>query len=503
MRTRNSFLNMLTNLIPSLIIPVLSLIKMSMFLGAYGDDIYGMNLYLAQVMGYLNLVEGGFGDAFIQAMFKPFAENNRDRIKELYRGADFLLKLAGTAILVLGTGVLILLPVMLKTELNFTFVRGVFLLMLVPTAIDYFLMAPVFVIQADQKEYYLNIIRKSIQILRVITHIVIVYFKMNYIFVPLVEALYLLSQIFLIRKTVFKQYPWLKESAKKDLSTLHAAKQVFIHRIAGTVLSSTDTLLLGAFIGTTANTLYGNYIYITGELQKIMTGIVNAPKASMGNLFALKDEKAYSVFKEYFSFSAFLATIICIPTCVTISRFVLYWQGPEFILTYLDAFLFAGILYFVLVRQPIMIVRDTNGLFKESKKYALMEAVLNFSFSVLGVYYYGITGALVVTFLTYLVSDLFMNSRLVYKVVFNLSIMKYYVLYATKFITAILVGIVSHFLWVLLLEPMASGILMWFVSAGILFVIETGLLFIIYFALFKEFRMFLNRVKGIILRKKG
>lgn len=500
MRTKNSFLNMLTNLIPSIIISALGLIKMPMIRNAYGVDLYGMNLYLAQVMAYLNLVEGGFGDAFLQAMFKPLAEKDNEKVKELYWGADFLLKICGSIILVLGLVVMIFLPVMLKTELNFGYVRAVFLLMLLPTAVDYFLMAPVFVIQADQQEYRINLIRKTIQVLRILTHILVVYLKLSYIYVPLTEALYILTQIFLVRSTVFKKYSWLKEKTKRDFSTIQAAKQVFVHRIAGTVLTSTDTLLLGAFIGTTANTLYGNYHYITGEMQKILNNIVKAPKASMGNLFALKDEKAYQVFKEYFSFSAFLATSVCIPTCVTITTFVYYWQGADMVLTFTDAFLFAGILYFILVREPVMVVRDTNGLFKESKKFAILEAVLNFSFSVIGVYFYGITGALIVTFMTYLVSDLMMNARLVYKAVFNLTISKYYIMYLSKLVVALSIGLISYLLWTYVLEAFVTGVMMWFVAAGALFVVETGILLIVYFLLFKEFRFFLHRVKGLLRR---
>lgn len=503
MRTRNSFYNMLTNLIPGLIISALGLIKMPLIKEAYGVDLYGMNLYLAQVIAYLNLVEGGFGDAFLQAMFKPLAEKDNQKVRELYWGADFLLKMCGLIILALGVIVMFLLPMLLKTELNFGYVRAVFLLLLLPTAIDYFLMAPVFVIQADQQEYHINLIRKTIQVLRILTHILVVKLQLDYIYIPLTEALYILAQIFMVRKTVFKKYGWLKEKAKRDFSTIQAAKEVFVHRIAGTVLTSTDTLLLGAFIGTSANTLYGNYHYITGEMQKILNNIVKAPKASMGNLFALKDEKAYAVFKEYFSFSAFLATCVCIPTCVTISCFMEYWQGKDMVLTVLDAFLFAGILYFILVREPIMVVRDTSGLFKESKKFAMMEAALNFTFSVIGVYFFGITGALIVTFLTYLVSDLFMNARLVYKTVFDLSIIKYYVMYFTKLIVALLVGAGSFVFWIYVLEPMVSGILMWFVAAGCLFVFETVILFAIYYFLFLEFRQFMNRVKGLLIRKAG
>lgn len=503
MRTKNSFLNMLTNLIPSLIIPILSLIKLSWLMKTYGTDIYGMNLYLTQVMGYLNLVEGGFGFAFVQALFKPFAEDDKDKIRELYQGANLILKLIGCAIFGLGVIVFILLPWMLKTTLDYSFVRIVFLLMILPTVVDYFLMAPSLVMQADQKEYFLNLIRKTIQIIRTCTHLAVLYFQMDYLFIPLTEAIYIVIQVFLSRRIVFKYYPWIKEKAKRDMSTLSNAKQVFAHRLAGVVLTSTDTLLLGKIIGTSANALYGNYSYITSEIQKILESIINAPKASLGNLFASEGEKGYSVFKEFFAFTTFISTIICIPVCITINRFVHFWQGEEFLLTLLDSFLFSGILFFVLSRQPIMLVRDTNGLFKESKKFAYMEAALNFLLSIVGIYYMGITGALLVTFFTYLASDLLMNSVLVYNTVFKKKIREYYGMYLSKLFIAVIVGLLSFSLWNSLLDSHTGNLFLWFIMAGTLFVIEGILVFVIYVSLFPDFRLFLKRIETILRKKRN
>lgn len=500
MRTKNSFLNMLTNLIPSLIIPVISMVKLSWLMKAYGMDIYGMNLYLTQVMGYLNLVEGGFGFAFVQALFKPFAEGDKNKVRELYQGANFILKLIGCAIMGLGVLVFILLPWLLKTELNYSFVRIVFVLMIIPTVVDYFLMAPGLVMQADQKEYFLNLIRKSIQIIRACTHLVIIYNNMNYLFIPLTEGIYIIIQVFLSRIMVFKYYPWLKEKAKKDLSTLSNAKQVFAHRLAGVVLTSTDTLLLGKIIGTGANALYGNYNYITSEIQKILESIINAPKSSLGNLFASEGEKGYSVFKEFFSFTTFISTIVCIPVCITINRFVHFWQGDHLLLSMLDAFLFAGILFFVLSRQPIMLVRDTNGLFKESKKFAYMEAALNFSLSIIGIYFLGITGALLVTFFTYLASDLLMNSILVYKTVFKKDILEYYKMYLSKLFIALTIGVLSFVGWQYMIS-ITTNLAMWFIAAGFLFIIESAVVFGIYIFLFEDFRLFLNRIRNIIRKR--
>ena len=502
MRTKNSFLNMITNLLPSLIIPIISMIKLNWLLSIYGEDIYGMNLYLAQVITYLSFVEGGFGFAFVQSLFKPIADNDKEKIKELYQGANVVLKVMGLIILAIGLIVYILLPKMLTTPLNYSFVRMVFLLLLLPTVIDYFLLAPSLVMQADQKEYYLNIIRKVIQILRVVTHMVIIKMNLSYLFIPLVEAIYIVIQVIISRAIVFKKYPWLKEKTKKDYSALSNTKYTFLHKLAGIVLTSTDTLLLGKMIGTGANTIYGNYNYISSELQKLMESVVNAPRSSLGNLFASDDkEKGYSVFCEFFAFASFLSGVVAIPMCITISKFVELWQGEKYILPFICSFLFAGVLYLVITRQPVMLVRDTNGFFKETRKFSYIEAILNVILSIIGIKFFGITGALIVTFLTYFSSDLLMNSVFIYKNVFNKKITEYYKMYFSKVVIVIFVGTIMYFIWNKLLINYITGFVMWFVMAGLVFAVSILLMFIIYCSLFSDFKNFMFRIKSLLKKQ--
>ncbi len=501
MRTKNSLLNMITNLLPSLIIPIISMVKLSWLLNGYGIDIYGMNLYLTQVMGYLNLVEGGFGFAFVQALYKPLADDDKDKVRELYYGACFILKIIGIIIFCIGIIVCFGIPLLMKTPLDFDFVRMVFMLMIVPTVVDYFLMGPSLVMQADQKEYILNIIRKSIQILRAVTHLFIIYSGFNYLWIPIVEGAYIIIQVLISRTIVFKYYPWLKQKAKMDLSTLNNAKQVFAHRLAGVVLASTDSILLTSMIGTHATAIFGNYIYITGELQKILESIINAPKASFGNLFAQDSGNSYNVFKEFFSFSTFIATVVCTTVFITINDFIGLWQNELMVLGIVDAAMFSFILYFILARQPIMIVRDANGLFKESKKFAYLEAVLNFGFSFIAIYLYGITGALIVTFFTYLVSDLFMNSRLVYKRVFSIEIINYYKMYISKILIVLFIGAISYFVWDII-SIYVTNLLMWFIFAGLFFTFIVGITFGIYYLMFADFKLFISRFITILKNRK-
>ena len=58
MRMKHSLLNMLVTTIPNLILPVMGIIKFSLFSSIYGGSINGLYSTMIQLMGVLSLVEG-------------------------------------------------------------------------------------------------------------------------------------------------------------------------------------------------------------------------------------------------------------------------------------------------------------------------------------------------------------------------------------------------------------------------------------------------------------
>ena len=71
-------------------------------------------------------------------------------------------------------------------------------------------------------------------------------------------------------------------------------------------------------------------------------------------------------------------------------------------------------------------MRNVNGLFKETKKIALLSALTNLGISLLLVKPLGIVGILLGTFLTHFIIDFFMSVQLVYPKVFGLPSWNYY-----------------------------------------------------------------------------
>ena len=148
-----------------------------------------------------------------------------------------------------------------------------------------------------------------------------------------------------------------------------------------------------------------------------------------------------------------------------------------------------------------MVVRNVNGLFQETKKIAYLSAIANLVMSLVLIKPYGITGILLGTFLTHLIFDFFMTVNLVYPRVFNLSPMYYYRLVFFRTLIMMLIGAISYFGWEMFLPVGVTSILGWFIASAILGMIVLILHIIIYYVLFKEFRMFVARAMRIIKRK--
>lgn len=505
MRTKHSFLNMLVTTIPNLILPILGFMKFSLFSSIYGSSINGLYSTLLQIMAVLNLVEGGFGIAFQQILYKPLADQNHKKVTELYNGAIYLFRWMGIIILGLGTVIGAVTPLFISKAdpIPSGTIYLIYFLLLFPVVISYFLMGPNIVVQSDQQYYKINIGIQIITLIRSVLVIVIALMKVDLAIVLLVDGLLTIAAYVYSRHKSLSLYPYLKNNQEgRDLSALENTKHVFAHKISGVVLSNTDPILLSVFVATSVTNIYNAYNLISASLQKILYSIVQAPIDSFGNLFSSDDEHKYNTFLEYTNFAFFLSSVTCSILFVVMRDFILLWMKEEqYVLSLFAVFLFSANLFYLVSREPLMVVRNVNGLFQETKKIAYLSAISNLVISLVLIKPFGITGILLGTFLTHLIFDFFMTVNLVYPRVFKLSPIHYYRLVLGRVLMMLVIGAVSYGGWYAVFPTGASSILSWFLGSAVLGVIVLLLHTGLYFIFFKEFRLFIDRAKRIVLKK--
>ena len=506
MRTKHSFLNMLVTTIPNLVLPILGFLKFSLFTSIYGDSINGLYSTLLQVMAVLNLVEGGFGIAFQQILYKPLAQNDHKKVTELYNGAIYLFRCMGAIILGLGTIIGIFTPFFINSSdpIPNTMIYSIHFLLLFPVVISYFLMGPNIVVQADQQYYKINIGIQVITLIKSVLVIVLALMGLPLFVVLLIDGILTIMSYAYSRQKALSLYSYLKNNKEgRDLSALENTKHVFAHKISGVILSNTDPILLTAFVAASVTNIYNAYNLITASLQKILYSIVQAPADSFGNLFSSNDENKYPTFLEYVNFAFFLSSVICSILFVVMRNFILLWmQDEQYILSAFTVFLFSANLFYLVSREPLMVVRNVNGLFQETKKIAYLSAASNLVISLFLIKPFGITGILFGTFLTHIIFDFCMTVNLVYPRVFNLSPMYYYRLVLMRTVIMLVVGAISLVAWNAFLALGATTILGWFMASTILGIFVLAIHTVTYYLLFKEFRLFVSRAMRLIKRNK-
>lgn len=480
MRTKKSFLNIISEIIPQILLAILGFYKIKVFIDLYGDTFNGFNQTISQLVAYLSLVEGGFGVSIMQSLYKPLYEKNYKKVGEIIVGARTVFCIFGCIAFVIS---LFLIPNLLYISNNIM-AKGksiaVYLCLILPTILSYFLLAPSLVLIADQKRYIVNLINKSFSIIRIIIQILFIWNKFDYLFLVAVDCILFIMQHTAVMLFSYKLCPYLKLSYTPDYSSLKNMKYVLVHNLSSTVKYNTDNIILAnrfpGQIGLSLASIYVSYNNIIKLMIDTLSGALTSIKDSFGNLLSEDKSKVYTTFLEYQSISFFIASIIACVTFVTIQDFIFLWiQKDYYILSNLSCFLFSFILFESVIRIPIHSIRDVAGLFKESTLFPVSEAAINIFLSILLVTQFKITGILLATVISSIVAGFILNPKLVYNKVFHLSLRHYYKDTIIYYISLLVILVITKYLWNTYFFIYINNLLGW----GIFACLETIIAFIL------------------------
>ena len=499
-RTRYSFYNFLVSTIAAVILPLIGFIKVRLFVAFYGSDINGLQITIAQVITFINICELAYSLAFRQLMFKPLAEEDRERVKEIYYGAVRIFRITGAVVLVSGLAVGALFPYFQASPLDYIHTAGTFWLMVFPYGVSYFLMGPNFLIMADQKEYRINIWIQSLSILRMILMVTAIRLELSFFWILVIDALNVLAANTAARRIALKEYPWLKEEPenKTDRSFGKKAGYAVIQRLSELATTQTDNIVVTGFMGYVMSSVYGTYSYLTDNIGKITQTMVTSPMNSFGNLFNDEHADRYGVFTEFFSFATYVSTIVAVSIFVVMPQFVPLWMNnPLYEASVPICFLFGLNIFYLTMRQPVMIARDANGLYVNAKNNAYLMAVSKIVLSVLLVQKLGLLGVILATTLTNWTVDFLYNPKLVYTHVFGRDVRSCYRMVLGRVLTALIIGAAGFFLWNCMI-PEQMGLFAFVKNTVLLGLSVVLMTTLVYTVCYDSFRRLFHRLKSLL-----
>lgn len=504
MRKENSLKNFMTSTVPFIILIFLGFWKVNVWQNSLDADTYAMNQLFFQLFAYLSLAEAGIGALVLKEYYRLFVSENKEEICIYYTLSKKMLRKVCLVIVVLGVGLSFFLKYLANdNQLSLIYMQKIFLLFLAKSLVEYFMFAPRFVLQGDQKIYKINLQMNFYKILESVLETVLIMQGVSYALVLVMSfGLRVLMNIHLNR-IVFKEYPWLKDVKDTKNNQIRGMHHVFIYKIVSVIQENVDLLLISSFVNPLSVIIYSNYKYITKYLNDMIYQVGSSITSSLGNLLnAEKNEQGFHTYEMINTMFYFIASFLTISLTFCINSFIEIWVGSGKLFDYVSLACIMFLFFHGIVRRPQYILKDIFGLYKELQIVSIAEAVINLVLSYILVQNYGIAGVLVASVIATLATNFWYFPLLLYRQIFDknlwLDMGKYF------FATVITIGmIVTSFLFYP--EISSNGYIVW-VSQSLIYAVGVlVVLFVVFYIVFKSFRRLFVQCFGMLTShvKKG
>ena len=295
-----------------------------------------------------------------------------------------------------------------------------------------------------------------------------------------------------------KQYPQYNVKSKDiDISFSKQIKHLMVHKINGLVSYNIDILIISKLLGLTSVAIYSTYNYIINMLRQILDKISGSMLAIIGNSLTVDVKQSKKIFDELNSMMYFIAIIICVPLLFAINLFIDLWYGGQIQTNFLIGTVFSIYLFGFIIKIPITTYVSAAGLFKETKKCAITDTIVNLVLSLILVWKMGICGVVLATFISVFIAEYIMKNMIAYKYIFKENVVNFYV-NNIKFIIILCIDVL--FSWIILKNIVISNIVVWFLVFSSYFIVNLTLIYLL-FKLIKEDK-FIDRYKFILKRGK-
>ncbi|KAA8997551.1 hypothetical protein F4V43_17470 [Paenibacillus spiritus] len=432
MRVRNSMINIITGIGNQLVITLLSFISRTVFINSLGIEYLGVNGLFTNILTMLTLSEAGIGASIMYSLYKPVADNDRDKIKRLmrlYRNAYMVIALVVT---LLGLSILPFLGTIVKDS-GVEHLHAIYLIFLLNTVAPYFFSYKNAYLSVNQKNYIVTAAFSVNSILSTGLKIGILYFTSNYILFLIVDSFMTIVTSAVLNRIANRKYPYLKEKADGPLDPetkggiIRNVKAIILQNIGGFLVLETESIIISTFVSIAAVGLYSNYKMLIDIARTLINQVFQNLYHSVGNLVSSESrEKVYRIYRVMWMVNFWLYSLLSIVLFVVVGPFISAWIGDRYLLpTYV-----LGLLLLLFMergmRNSVSTVKTTAGIFHEDRFVPLGQAAVGLTISIVLVQRIGIAGVFTGSLIGALAMPFWTTPYLVYTRVFHLPVIRYF-----------------------------------------------------------------------------
>lgn len=432
-RIKKTLLNARVNFIYYFITLILSFFSRKVFLDCLGADFVGLTGTLQNLLGFLNLAELGVGSAIGYLLYKPLYDHDQDKINEIISVMGYLYRIIGLVILVAGCILACFLPLIYpNTDFGMGIIVFAYFTFLASTLIGYFINYRQNLLGADQRNYVVTAYFQTATVVKTILQMVSAYYTGSYYLWMVIELVFGIGYSFILNWKIDQTYPWLKAEVKlgkklfkKYPEVMQKTKQLFIHQISGFVQFQTTPFLTYAFVSLKIVAYYGNYTLLVDKIIQLMNTFLSSINASVGNLIAEGNkQKIMDVFYENCSLRYLYASFITFVIYLFLEPFITVWLGGEYLLGHVVLVLLCLKMYVQVMAGKTYAFIYGYGLFADVWA-AIVQSAIFLVVAILGGYYYGLSGIIVASIISYFVIQSLWKPYYLFKKGFMESLLPY------------------------------------------------------------------------------
>ena len=448
-RLKKSANNFLAGILNRIVSIILSFTIRTVFIIFLSKDYLSVNGLYSGILTMLSFAELGFGTAITYSMYKPLAEKDIGKLRQLMRLYKRVYYTVGAVILILGLSLIPFMDLIIKDKPDIQGLTFYYIVFLLNTVFSYWFFAyRTAVFNADQRSSVVSHYQSLFNIIKTIRQILSLVLFRNYTLYLFIQIGCTIGQNVCLSIKAGKEYPIFRSEDKDDLPAeerrhiFKDTKALMLRKISFSILYSSDTLIISSMIGVKWVGLLSNYVMIEDTITGILTRLNHAISASLGNYFATENnDNSYKLFQRVEFLNYWLYSFCSIAMITLINPFIQLWIGKDFLMSFSIVTALAIRFFTAGYMNTMGTFRTTMGLFVHGQFVPVITSVANVLLSIVMGKYLGVAGVLFATSLTRLCMDMWYTPMIIYKHGFKQSVSKFFIDYLFRLLLLITVSI--------------------------------------------------------------
>lgn len=402
-RTYYAFINTASLLLKEIVALICNFVVPRIIIGNFGSEYNGLVSSITQFLSLISILRLGVAGAMRYSLYKPLSENNADSLSSTVNGFQKYMQKTGAFAFAYIIILSVIYPFVFGKE--FAFLDCFVLVIAIGSSVftQYFIgLTYQTVLEADQKSFYLNLLTSFFNILVAVVTSVLALSGLSLPLIKLICGLLWTIPPFIIYFFVRKKYKISKKVSPNPLD-LKRKNDVMVHSVANLIHENVDILALTILSTKIMVSIYSVYAIVINGLKQIVSIFTGSLEAPFGNMFARGEKKAIVrnlKIYEYiaFSLSSFLYSVALLLIIPFIKLYTHNVADANYIIPLYAFFAVVGGASYS-IRIPYQTVVQAGGFYKETRIYAVLEALINVVISFALIPFIGISGVAIGTFI--------------------------------------------------------------------------------------------------------